>query len=123
MGSKLNRTGKGQKETRREKTRGDWGGSEKKRPSLFLPYFFPRQFFARAPPSERLEQASSKLLFSINLSGTNRLKNTFEHYDCVGFRGRMAYADVYQVYSSGFDSQLPNAIFSVLFSSFFLLFF
>ena len=35
----------------------------------------------------------------------------------------MAYADVHHVYSSGFDSQLPNAIFSVLFSSFFLLFF
>ena len=35
----------------------------------------------------------------------------------------MAYADVYQVYSSGFDSPLPNAIFSVLFSSFFLSFF
>ena len=35
----------------------------------------------------------------------------------------MAYADVYQVYSSGFDPQLPNSIFSVLFSSFFLLFF
>ena len=35
----------------------------------------------------------------------------------------MVYADVYQVYSSGFDSPLPNAIFSVLFSSFFLPFF
>ena len=123
MGSKLNRTGQAQKETREGKNEGDWGGSEKKRPSLFPPYFFPRQFFARAPPSERLEQASSKLRFSINLSGTSRLKNTSEHYDCVGFRGRMAYADVHHVYSSGFDSQLRNAIFSVLFSSFFLPFF
>ena len=115
MGSKLNRTRRTQKETREGKKRGETGAEARKFPSLFPPYFFPRQFFARAPPSERLEQASSKLRFSINLSGTSRLKNTFDHYDCVGFRGRKAYADVYQRYSSGFDSQLPNAIFSVLF--------
>ena len=65
-----------------------------------------------------------------NFSGTNGLKNTFDGYDRVGFRGLMAYADVYLVCSSSFDSQRPNAIFLFFFllsfpflPSFFLFFF
>ena len=56
-------------------------------------------------------------VFAANFSGTNGLKNTFDRYVRVGFRGIMAYADVYLVCSSSFHSQQPNAIF-FLFSSF-----
>ena len=50
-------------------------------------------------------------VFAANFSGTNGLKNTFDRYVRVGFRGLMAYADVYLVCSSSFHSQQPNAIF------------
>ena len=43
------------------------------------------------------------------------MKNTFDRYDRVGFRGLMAYADVYLVCSSRFESQRPNAIFLFFF--------
>ena len=56
-------------------------------------------------------------VFAANFPGTNGLKNTFDRYVRVGFRGLMAYADAYLVCSSSFHSQQPNAIF-FLFSSF-----
>ena len=47
-------------ETRRKKTRGEWG--EFPPFSIFsLPFFFPRQFFDCVLPSERLEQANQGL--------------------------------------------------------------
>ena len=54
-------------------------------------------------------------VFAANFSGTNGLKNTFDSYDRVGFRGLMAYANAYLVSSSSFDSQRPNAIFLFFF--------
>lgn len=67
-------------------------------------------------------------VFAANFSGTNGLKNTFDRYVRVGFRGLMAYDDVYLVCSSSFHSQQPNAIFFFFLLSFpflpsFLLFF
>lgn len=57
-------------------------------------------------------------VFAANFSGTNGLKNTFDRYVRVGFRGLMAYADVYLVCSSSFHSQQPNAIFFFFLLSF-----
>ena len=64
--------------------------------------------------------------FLANFSGKGGFKRTFVHFDCVGFRGLMAYADVSHVCSSGFDSQLlymPFSLVSYFFLSSFLSFF